>query len=130
VVHTYGWYLRQYIREAKAAGVTPIVCSPVPRKSWQDGKVVRSTATYAGWAREVAAQEKVAFIDLNERVARCYDELGVEKVDALFADANTHANRLGAELNAAIVAEALRALPGSPLEPLLKSSGEQTMPSR
>lgn len=38
VVHTYGWYLRKFIADARAAGATPLVCSPVPRKSWHGGK--------------------------------------------------------------------------------------------
>jgi hypothetical protein len=36
-------------------------------------------------------------------------------VNGLFADAHTHTSRAGAELNAAIVTAALRALPGDPL---------------
>jgi lysophospholipase L1-like esterase len=116
VVHTYGWYLRHYIREARAAGVTPVVCSPVPRRTWQDdGKIARSTADgYAAWARQVAEEEGVAFIDLNDLVATRYEELGPEPVKALFADAHTHTSRAGAELNAGIVANALRKLPGDP----------------
>lgn len=111
VVHTYGWYLRQYIREAKAAGVTPIVCSPVPRKTWQDGKIVRGGAdSHTAWARQVAAEEGVAFIDLNGLIADRYDALGAAAVDALFADPHTHTSRAGAELNATIVADALKAL--------------------
>ena len=31
VIHSYGWYLRNYIGGAKARGATPIVLSPVPR---------------------------------------------------------------------------------------------------
>ena len=31
VVHTFGWYLRKYIADAKEKGATPIVCSLVPR---------------------------------------------------------------------------------------------------
>ena len=120
VVHSYGWYLRLYIREAKALGVTPILCSPVPRKKWQDGHIVRSTEGYAGWARAVAAEEGVAFIDLNALVAQRYDALGVEKVETLFADEHTHTSRAGAELNAAIVAEALRNLPAGGLTPYLR----------
>jgi lysophospholipase L1-like esterase len=112
-VHTYGWYLRRYVREAKERGVTPVICSLVPRKKWQDGKVVRSADGYAGWARQVAEQEGVAFIDLNERVAQRYEQLGEEKVEALFADEHTHTSRLGAEVNAALVAEALRELPAA-----------------
>lgn len=108
VVHTYGWYLRQYIRETKAVGATPVVCSPVPRKTWRDGRIARGQDSYAGWARMVAEQEGAAFIDLNELVARKYEELGPRKVDALFADAHTHTSRAGAELTAAIVREQLR----------------------
>jgi lysophospholipase L1-like esterase len=115
VVHSYGWYLRQYIREAKAHGAVPIVCSPVPRKTWKEGKIVRSTEGYAGWARQVAAGEGAAFIDLNDLVAQRYEALGAERVDAMFADPHTHTSRSGAELNAAIVAESLRKLPGEPL---------------
>lgn len=111
VVHTYGWYLRTYVREAKAHGITPVICSLVPRKTWKDGKIVRSATSYAGWAKEIAAQEGVAFIDLNERVAQAYDALGTEKVEAMFADEHTHTSRLGATLNASIVATALRELP-------------------
>ncbi|MFT3829094.1 MAG: rhamnogalacturonan acetylesterase [Opitutaceae bacterium] len=120
VVHTYGWFLRQYVREAKARGVTPIVCSPVPRKKWIDGKVRRTDSTYAGWARQVAQEEGVAFVDLSELVATRYDALGAAAVEPLFADEHTHTSRAGAELNAAIVADALRALPGAPLAPYLR----------
>ncbi|MCW5548220.1 MAG: rhamnogalacturonan acetylesterase [Opitutaceae bacterium] len=114
-VHTYGWYLRQYIREARAAGAVPVVCSPVPRKQWRDGKIIRSdTDSYAGWARTVAEEAGAAFIDLNALIAERYEALGPAAVDALFADAHTHTSRSGAELNAAIVAEALRGLSGAP----------------
>ena len=120
IVHSYGWYLRQYIRDAKAHGLTPVVCSPVPRKTWKDGKIVRSADGYAGWAKEVAQQEGVAFLDLNARIARYYDQLGPQKVDALFADEHTHTSRLGAEVNATAVVEALRELPSGPLTKFLR----------
>src|SRR5436853_4752108 len=76
VVHTYGWYLRKFITDAKAKGATPIMCSLVPRKIWKDGRITRNKDSYAGWAEEVARQERVGFIDLNERIARKYDALG------------------------------------------------------
>lgn len=121
VVHTYGWYLRQFIREARAAGATPVVCSPVPRRTWKDGRVARSTIDgYAAWARRVAEEEGTGFIDLNDLVATRYEELGPEPVKALFADAHTHTSRTGAELNAGIVAAGLRALPGDPLGAFVK----------
>jgi lysophospholipase L1-like esterase len=114
-VHTYGWYLRKYVEDAKAKGVTPILCTLIPRKIWKDGKIVRNADTYAGWAREVAAQEKVGLIDLNERIAKRYDALGEAAVEPLFGDPHTHTSRAGAELNAEVVVEGLKALAHDPV---------------
>ena len=75
-VHTYGWYMRQYVTDTMAKGAIPIICSPIPRKIWKDGKVVRNADNYGGWARQVADQEHVAFIDLNAIIAHRYDALG------------------------------------------------------
>lgn len=117
VVHTYGWYLRQYIADVRARGAIPILCSPVPRKGFTDGKANRNTATYGGWTAQVAAAEGVAFINLNEIIARRYDALGPEKVDPLFADQNTHTSLAGAEINAVCVVAGLKALKNNPVAP-------------
>jgi lysophospholipase L1-like esterase len=124
VVHTYGWYLRSFIREAKAKGVTPIVCSLVPRKNWVDGKISRHSESYAKWARQVAESEQVGFIDLNELIAKRYEELGQAKVETFFADPHTHTSRDGAILNASIVLGGLRAQPGDPLAGFLSPAGQ------
>lgn len=110
-VYSYGGYLRKFIGEAQARGIQVVVCAPVPRKLWQDKKIRRDNA-YAHWAQQVALQSGSAFIDLNTLIASQYDQLGVKKVDALFADQHTHTNKAGAELTAAAVAAALKPLLG------------------
>jgi lysophospholipase L1-like esterase len=115
-VHTYGWYLRKFITEARAKGVTAIVASPVPRKRWDAaGRIARSKDSYAGWAEEVARQERAGFIDLNATIAAKYDALGREAVMTLFPkvtpDESTHTNLAGAELNARMVVAGLSAHP-------------------
>jgi hypothetical protein len=112
---TFGWYLRKFIADTRARGATPIVCSLVPRKIWRDGKIVRNSEDYAGWAADVAKSEKSLFVDLNEIIARKYDELGPEKVEPLFADERTHTSLAGAELNAACVIAGLKALKENPM---------------
>lgn len=107
-VYTYGWYMRKYIRDAKAKGAIAIVCSPVPRDNWKDGKVTRSSDSYAKWAKEIAEQEKAFFIDLNERVALRYEELGADKVKGFFPADHTHTDLEGAKLNAEVVMTALK----------------------
>ena len=114
VVHSYGWYLRKFIADTKAKGATPIVCSLVPRKVWQEGRIARSQ-DYAKWAAQVAKTEQVAFVDLNEIIALQYDAFGAAKVEPLFADEHTHTSLAGAEVNAASVIAGLKALKSCPL---------------
>lgn len=115
-VHTYGWYMRQYVQQARAKKATIIVCSLIPRKIWKDGRVVRSGAdSYGGWARQIADQENVPFIDLNEIIGRQYDALGEQAVEPLFADPHTHTSLEGARINAKAVITGLKLLHPDPL---------------
>jgi rhamnogalacturonan acetylesterase len=109
VVHTYGWYMRKFINDAKAKGATAIVCSPIPRNDWKDGKVSRSTTDgYAKWAQEIAKAEGLAFINLNDVIATNYEALGTDAVKAFFPGDHTHTNVEGAKLNASIVVDGIR----------------------
>jgi lysophospholipase L1-like esterase len=118
-IHTYGWYMRKYISDTKASGATPVVLSLVPRKIWRDGKIVRGTGDYVKWAGDAAKAEGVAFVDLNDIVARHYEELGAEKVNGLFGDEHTHTTAEGAKLNAEGVVEGLHGLKDCPLNQFL-----------
>jgi lysophospholipase L1-like esterase len=114
-VHSYGWYLRKFIADARAKGATPVVVSLIPRKSWDDdGKVRRNKADYAGWAEQVARTGHVGFIDLNEMAASRYDALGHDAVMGLFPlttpDERVHTNWAGAQLNAQLVVAGLKGL--------------------
>ena len=110
-VHTYGWYLHQYIADTQAKGATPIVLSPIPRNGWMDGKINRST-DYGPWAAQVAKADGVAFVDLNGIIADRYDPIGAEKVGADFFTPtdHTHTSLAGAKFNAVAVVEGLRGL--------------------
>ena len=118
-VFTFGHYLRSYIRQAKAKGAYPVVLSPTPRNVWKDGKMERMNETYAKWAREVADQENVPYIDLNDLAAKKTEALGESKGKSLFFDA-AHTNREGAVLNAEAVVEGIRSLKGNALNKYLK----------
>ena len=128
-VHTFGWYMRKYVDDTRAKGATPILCSLVPRKIWlPDGHIHRSATTYEGWTQQVAAAEKVGFVDLNEIIARRYDALGQPAVEPLFGDPHTHTTLIGAQLNAECVVAGLRALPHDPLKQYLSPKGQAIPP--
>ena len=123
-VHSYGWYLRKYIADAKAKGVTPIILSLVPRNDWKDGKVLRGSNSYAKWAREVAEAETVPFIDLNEIAARRYEQLGEAKVKEFFPHEHTHTNAAGADINARCVVAGVKGLKGVGLKDYLSEKAQ------
>ena len=117
VVHSFGWYEKQMIADARAKGATAMVCSLIPRNNWRDGKIARPNAgSAANWARDAAQAANAPFIDLNEIIARQYDSLGQEKVKDLFvANAGPHTSLAGAQTNALCVVSGLKALKENPL---------------
>ena len=108
VVHSYGWYLRKFVTEAKAKGATTIICSPIPRNNFKNGKIDRTE--YALWAEQVAEQEGAYYIPLNELVASEYEKMDSSAVNAFFPADHTHTNREGAVLNAKKVVDGIRLL--------------------
>jgi len=59
-------------------------------------------------------------VDLNEIIARRYEELGPEKVEPLFGDPHTRTSRAGAELNADCAIAGLKGLKVDPVAGYLK----------
>lgn len=109
-VHTYGWYIRKFVRETKAKGATPIVVSMIPRNEFRNGKVLRADKDFGNWAADVATEEKVFFVDLNKITADKYDALGPDKVKLYFPGDHTHTNLEGAKVNAESVVEGIKEL--------------------
>jgi rhamnogalacturonan acetylesterase len=120
-VHSYGWYMRQYIRDAKSRGAIAIVCSPIPRNDWKDGKVIRSSDSYSKWAEQVAKEEGAYFIDLNDLVSLKYESMGAEQVKPFFPVDHTHTNLDGAKINAEIVINAIKEIKPGKLKKYLSS---------
>ncbi len=115
VIHTYGWYLRQLVVDALARGATPILCSPSPHRDWQAGHIRQSAGTYAGWARAIAVQQRVSFLDLNRILADHYDSLGETATGSLFNSLGTNTNPAGADVSARVIVGAIKGLQPDPL---------------
>lgn len=119
-VRTFGWYLKNYVRTARAKGANVILCSPIPHKKFDaTGKFVRD---WAGWRENIqtcAKAEGAGYLDLAEIIARGYDKLSQPEVEAFFADKGTHTNAAGSLFNARAVLSGLASLPGAPLAPYL-----------
>jgi lysophospholipase L1-like esterase len=128
-VHTYGWYMRKYVRDAKAKGLRPIVCTPIPRcprpaenQPPRPIEAYKGPESYGAWAIEVARAEGVPHIDLYERIWTGWQgKTPAEIKAAYFGEADfTHTTEAGATFNAGKVVEGIRALQDSDLKQYLK----------
>ncbi|WP_181306077.1 rhamnogalacturonan acetylesterase [Rufibacter sp. XAAS-G3-1] len=125
VVHSYGWYLRQFITEIQAKGATAIVLSPVPRNTWRNGKANRNDQDYGKWAAEAASQKNAPFIDLNKIISERYEKEGEAKVRSTYFNTTDHTHTIeeGAKVNAAAVVEGIKQNKKLELNKYLQKSG-------
>lgn len=138
-VYSYGEYMRRFVREARALGAHPILMSLTPRKrnltpdpspkgegSWEP---VRVADTFGGWAREIAEELNVPFIDLNEISAKKYEQMSSWKLNYHFYLDNIHTSKFGAELNARSAAEGIMACQHPELKPLQAMMQNMALPT-
>jgi rhamnogalacturonan acetylesterase len=131
IVHTYGWYLRRYIADARAKGAVPILLTPTVRNIWTAGadgrQHIERDMGYRGYEEQVGAAEHVAVVDMATMAADGFEALGPEKTAVYFPIDHTHTSAEGAELNAKWVTEALQKAK-SPLVRYLKSMKDAAQP--
>lgn len=114
-VYTYGEYMRRFIKDVKAKGAHPILFSLTPRNAWEDKDstiITRVNQTFGLWAKQIAEEQNVPFIDLNEITARKFEKFGKNKVKYMFYIDRIHTSAFGAKVNAASAAEGIRAYEG------------------
>ena len=133
-VYSYGEYMRRFIRETRALGAHPILMSLTPRKrqaeaaggAWQP---VRVADNFGGWAREIAREMDVPFVDLNAISADKYDKMSSWKLNYHFYLDNIHTSKFGAEHNARCAAEGLMACDHPELAPLKAMMTNLSLPT-
>lgn len=72
-------YVRRYVDDAKAAGATPILVTPLVRRTFKDGKLVNDLAPWAEAVRQVAKETGALLIDLNALSAQAAIALGQQQ---------------------------------------------------
>ena len=117
-VYTYGEYMRRFISDCRAVGAKPILMSLTPRDAYDEktGKIVRKIHTQ--WLMQVAAEEGVPFIDLNEISGEKLDSYSKWKEKYFFYQDHIHGSRFGAMMNARSAAEGIAMSDNPALKPL------------
>ncbi|MDR1809731.1 MAG: rhamnogalacturonan acetylesterase [Prevotella sp.] len=121
MVYSYGEYMRKFVNETLAKGAYPVLASVTPRNQFNaETKKFNRSTTHGVWAKQIAEETGVPFIDLNNISASKYDVFGPEKVKYMFYLDGIHTSAFGAYVNAQSAAEGIRACPGVKLAEYLK----------
>jgi lysophospholipase L1-like esterase len=115
--------LLRFVGEVRARKATPVLLTPVMRRRFdKDGRTQDSHGVYPDIVRRIAAEQKVALIDMHRKSEKVLVRYGVEESKKLFlqlaagehanypqgVNDNTHFSPLGAEIMAALAAEGIR----------------------
>jgi lysophospholipase L1-like esterase len=120
-IDEYKSNLSLFVEKVRAKKATPILLSPIARRSFVEGKLVDTHGEYPNAAQQVADSLNVAFIDMTTKTFQLLQEKGEQKSIALFLHLppnstnypngvvdNTHLNNHGATVIAKMVAKALK----------------------
>ncbi len=120
--NAYRRNLLRFVREARQAGATPVLITPVHRRKFDStGAIVDQHGDYPVVVREVAREERVPLIDLHARSRVLFERWGPEGTKDLFLwippgrfaavpqgkTDNTHFTPLGAVQVARLVADGI-----------------------
>jgi lysophospholipase L1-like esterase len=115
--------LGRFVAEVRARKATPVLLTPVMRRRFdKDGKFYDVHGEYPDLTRRVAAEQKVALIDMHRMSEKVLVKYGPEESRKLFlqlkagenpnypqgVDDNTHFNPLGADIMAALAVDSFR----------------------
>jgi len=122
---TFKMNLTRFIRETREKKATPILFTPVSRRKFDKNDIAIEThKEYSALVREVAKEQNVLFIDLDEKSRALYQQFGPDHSKLLFLQLqpgehpnypegkndNTHFNELGARLIAQLVLKEIKDL--------------------
>lgn len=112
--------LRRFVAEARAAGATPVLITPIAQRMFEaNGRTKAGFAAYSAVVRDVAKRERVKVIDLESLSRAWIDRTGAERAKAFYLHLkpedgfkafpsgitdDTHLSEFGARGAAALVA--------------------------
>jgi lysophospholipase L1-like esterase len=78
----YGANLSRYVDEARAAGIKPILATPISRRYWRDdGRIHSELGPFVEAMKQVAAAKQVPLMDLHARAIDFYERVGQKVTD-------------------------------------------------
>ncbi|OGV60088.1 MAG: hypothetical protein A2X45_25145 [Lentisphaerae bacterium GWF2_50_93] len=112
---SYRENMLRYVNDAIAAGIKPVLVTPLSRRQWgEDGRIRSSLQPYADVVQRIAKEKNVLLVDLHKRSIDVYNSLGRDGTKLISPKKGedgwdgTHLNLAGGDLFGAIIADEFR----------------------
>lgn len=86
--------LARFIDESREKGGIPILCTPVARRKYDNGKIVNTHGVYTDLVKEVAQEKDVPLVDMFSYTEKWLNEVGEERSARFFMNIPAGANRI------------------------------------
>jgi len=98
---TYKQFMTQYVDDAKAAGIKPLLVTSLSRRQWgADGKIHSTLQPYVDVVKAIAAEKNVPLLDLHSLSIAFYEKEGKEKIIELSPKKNADAKSANSDTTA------------------------------
>jgi len=127
---TFKTNIKKFIDETREKGAIPVVCSSIVRRHFDKfGKLVDTHGDYIKAAKEIAAETKTIYIDMEGLTRKMVSEMGPDKSKEIYnfigkRKDSTHLNVKGAKAVAALFVKELKK-EKLPLASLMKSEEDK-----
>ena len=82
---SYKHYLRKYIETARNKGAQPVLLTPIARRRFDDhGNFIDTHGDYITAVKELAEEQNVPLIDMNDKTTKMIKDLGREESKKIF----------------------------------------------
>jgi rhamnogalacturonan acetylesterase len=96
-VHTFGYYLKNMVKDVQAKQAIPILSGMVPTNSWEGNQMRPAEKfVFAEYSKEVAKTTHVEYLDHTKYSVKRFTALGSTKTKTMFPNDSTHTNAEGA----------------------------------
>ena len=109
--------LRRFVIEARAAGATPVLVTPLATRHFRDGKLFDTLSPWAEEVRSVASEMAVPLVELNRASEEVYQGMGAEGAMAFSAVPPSEVERRAAQAGTTLHPRVPSAVPVSDLLP-------------
>lgn len=89
----YQQNLKRILNDVKDKGGIPILCTPVSRRKFVDGKLVKTLQIYSDVVRKLAKSENVLFIDMEKKGEDIIQNKGEKGSEDMFVTLKPEENR-------------------------------------